>query len=131
MTRSVSDRAIRATARLAVTSAVKSGKMTRDPCERCGSLKVEGHHPDYSKPLLVRWLCRKHHREVHVESGMPIGRQPRSLTPGKPITVRAAPAERERWERAAATEGCATLSAWIVRVLNRRAIARARAEKTK
>jgi hypothetical protein len=47
------------------------------------------------------------------------------------VTVRATDAEREQWERAAATEGCASLSAWIVGVLNRRAIARARAEKAK
>jgi len=29
--------------------------------------EVEGerHHPDYSKPLEIVWLCRKHHRAVH------------------------------------------------------------------
>jgi hypothetical protein len=31
------------------------------PCEVCGATKVEKHHPDYSKPLEVRWLCREHH----------------------------------------------------------------------
>ena len=25
----------------------------------------ERHHPDYSKPLEIIWLCRKHHKELH------------------------------------------------------------------
>ena len=52
-------------ARQAVESALRSGALKRLPCEECGSEKVEAHHPDYSKPLLVRWLCRKHHLFVH------------------------------------------------------------------
>ncbi len=43
-----------------------SGKIQRQPCEVCGTTKkVQAHHDDYSKPLAVRWLCRKHHREFH------------------------------------------------------------------
>lgn len=45
--------------------AVKHGEIQRLPCEVCGHEKSEGHHDDYSKPLSVRWLCRRHHREVH------------------------------------------------------------------
>lgn len=45
--------------------AIRSGKIIRLPCEVCGNKKSEGHHFDYSKPLEVRWLCRKHHGEVH------------------------------------------------------------------
>jgi len=27
-------------------------------CEKCGAaVKLEKHHPDYSKPLFVQWLC--------------------------------------------------------------------------
>lgn len=52
-------------ARAIVGKAIKSGKLTRQPCEVCGELKSEAHHDDYSKPLDVRWLCFKHHREVH------------------------------------------------------------------
>jgi hypothetical protein len=28
---------------------------------------AERHHPDYSDPLNVVWLCRKHHRQLHRE----------------------------------------------------------------
>lgn len=52
-------------AHMKVRDAVKSGKLKREPCEVCGSMKVEGHHEDYSKPLGVRWLCSIHHGEVH------------------------------------------------------------------
>lgn len=43
---------------------VKTGKIKRKPCIKCGSLKVEGHHFDYSKPLDVLWLCQFHHQEI-------------------------------------------------------------------
>jgi len=39
--------------------------MKRQPCEICGELKVEAHHPDYSKPKYIRWLCVKHHKLEH------------------------------------------------------------------
>ena len=45
--------------------AVKTGKIIRQSCERCGEKNAQGHHPDYSKPLEVMWLCRKHHMELH------------------------------------------------------------------
>lgn len=44
--------------------AVKSGKVVKQQCEVCGA-DAEGHHDDYSKPLDVRWLCRKHHKALH------------------------------------------------------------------
>lgn len=44
----------------------KNGKLTPKPCEVCGTAEnIEKHHPDYSKPLEVVWLCRKHHLELH------------------------------------------------------------------
>lgn len=49
-----------------VAKAIKRGELTRQPCEVCGDPKVDAHHDDYSKPLDVRWLCRKHHRLHHV-----------------------------------------------------------------
>lgn len=47
-----------------IATAKKRGKIIPKPCEICGALKVEAHHEDYSKPLEVRWLCRKHHKEA-------------------------------------------------------------------
>jgi len=43
----------------------RRGKITRKPCEVCGSGDSQKHHDDYSKPLEVRWLCRAHHLELH------------------------------------------------------------------
>lgn len=47
------------------TRAIQCGRLTRMPCEVCGNPESEAHHDDYSKPLEVRWLCFKHHREHH------------------------------------------------------------------
>lgn len=44
--------------------AIKTGKVKIKPCIICGG-KGNGHHPDYSKPLEVIWLCPKHHRHTH------------------------------------------------------------------
>jgi hypothetical protein len=52
-------------ARMALGNAVRDGRVKRLPCEVCGHPDTEGHHKDYSKPLDVRWLCFKHHREAH------------------------------------------------------------------
>ena len=54
-------------ARWAVNDAIKLGKFRRGPCERLGpdcSGRIQGHHDDYTKPLEVRWLCRKHHHDA-------------------------------------------------------------------
>lgn len=52
-------------ARSAVAWAVRNCKLVRLPCERCGKQKSEAHHPDYSKPLEVIWLCRQCHAKEH------------------------------------------------------------------
>ena len=44
---------------------LKRGKIQREPCKVCGE-KAEMHHEDYSQPLLIDWLCRKHHLEYQV-----------------------------------------------------------------
>ena len=48
-----------------VNHAIRDGRLFREPCEVCGAEKVEAHHEDYSKPLDVMWLCKKHHTELH------------------------------------------------------------------
>lgn len=49
-----------------VALAIRRGVLTRpNACEKCGSAGfVEASHSDYSKPLLVQWLCRRCHRRL-------------------------------------------------------------------
>lgn len=58
---------LNATAHKLTTRAIRSGELVPQPCEVCGTLKVEAHHDDYSKPLSVRWLCRPHHMQHHAQ----------------------------------------------------------------
>lgn len=44
---------------------LKRGKLTKEPCVVCGDSNSQMHHDDYSKPLQVTWLCRKHHLDLH------------------------------------------------------------------
>lgn len=46
--------------------AITSGLIERGRCVKCGEENAHGHHPDYSKPLEVIWLCRIHHAEHHI-----------------------------------------------------------------
>ena len=50
---------------MAVSRAVKNGKLVKMSCRDCGDKKVEAHHSDYSKPLDVAWLCFACHRREH------------------------------------------------------------------
>lgn len=59
----------RSTAHNKVTAALRSGVLKRQPCEICGAEKTDAHHDDYGKPLDVRWLCRSHHIQWHVDNG--------------------------------------------------------------
>ena len=52
-------------AHYAVNNALTRDKLKRKPCEVCGNKKSQAHHDDYSKPLVVRWLCQVHHSEHH------------------------------------------------------------------
>ena len=52
----------------AVRNALINGTLKKKPCEICGASFVHAHHPDYSKPLEVIWLCPLHHRQVHTQS---------------------------------------------------------------
>jgi len=53
-------------ARQALNYHVKKGRVIKpDKCECCGEIKkVDGHHEDYTKPLLIKWLCRQCHSIV-------------------------------------------------------------------
>lgn len=70
-----------------VNNAIRDGRLERRPCEICGKASVEAHHDDYSKPLEVRWFCRKHHLKHHVDKRVAakkklekqIGLKPRAL----------------------------------------------------
>jgi len=55
-------------AHAALRSAIKKGLIERGPCEVCGNEHVDGHHDDYDKPMVVRWLCRLHHRHLHART---------------------------------------------------------------
>lgn len=57
-------------ARLAIASAVSSGKMIKPVvCEACGcsDKRIEAHHCSYAEDmqLLVTWLCTSCHGKVH------------------------------------------------------------------
>jgi len=60
-------------------TAVLKAKLKKQPCEypNCGKLKTEAHHFDYSKPLEVNWLCKKHHAEFHSKDKKPIKKEPK------------------------------------------------------
>lgn len=45
--------------------AIKKGRLTKMPCLICDDTQSEAHHEDYSLPLDVLWLCKKHHKERH------------------------------------------------------------------
>jgi hypothetical protein len=55
------------TARWKLNEALKRGQIQRPKkCSRCGvECTPHGHHPDYSKPLEVVWLCGICHKAEH------------------------------------------------------------------
>jgi len=44
---------------------VRNGTITKEPCAICGKEQSEAHHPDYTEPLLIVWLCSDCHRNIH------------------------------------------------------------------
>ena len=49
------------------SNAVRAGKIERQTyCDAClNEGKMQAHHPDYSKPFDVQWLCHECHRKAH------------------------------------------------------------------
>lgn len=54
----------RRAAQIAVGNALNSGRLVPLPCWVCGA-QAHAHHPDYSHPLDVVWLCPTHHKQAH------------------------------------------------------------------
>ncbi len=54
-------------ARVELNNAVKLGKIKRpSKCDNCGEKGIiEGHHPNYRKSLIVKWLCTICHGKEH------------------------------------------------------------------
>lgn len=66
-------------ARNKVNTAIRNGKLIPSTtCSICGkeTKDIHAHHPDYSKPLEVQWLCTECHGKAH-------RRYPRSETINK------------------------------------------------
>lgn len=54
-------------ARKLLSAAVRRGEIVKpEECEGCGQTKrLQAHHEDYSKPLVVQWLCSLCHGMQH------------------------------------------------------------------
>lgn len=55
-------------AQVAVGNAVRDGRLFKWPAcavPECTSTRPVAHHPDYSRPLDVVWLCQAHHKQAH------------------------------------------------------------------
>ena len=50
-------------------NAIRDGRITKGPCEKCSSNIVHAHHDDYAYPMNVRWLCAVHHSQWHKLNG--------------------------------------------------------------
>jgi len=48
-----------------VQNAIRTGRIVRLACEVCGCKNSHAHHSDYTNPMDVKWLCHRHHMEVH------------------------------------------------------------------
>ncbi len=90
----------RALARATVNTYAARGHFPPQPCTVCGAAQAVKHHPDYSKPLEIIWLCHIHHVQVHrgvlSTDGLPITtlfykpwpRKRKSVKPAAPIVLK-------------------------------------------
>lgn len=56
-------------ARSLVAQAIRSKRLLKEPCLVCGETRSYAHHEDHSQPLVVLWLCAKHHNALHILYG--------------------------------------------------------------
>lgn len=63
------DKQRKVSARAEANTALLNGRLTRCSCEVCGDPNTQMHHEDYNQPLLITWLCRRHHGALHVARG--------------------------------------------------------------
>jgi len=53
-------------ARSAIFHLLRKSEIVKETCFVCDSTKnIQAHHPDYSRPLHVYWLCRECHALIH------------------------------------------------------------------
>ena len=87
-------------ARAEISAAIRHGRLVRGSCVFAGRGKcrgrIEAHHPDYTRPVEVVWVCKWHHtqitfygaalpEEARIVTPLPVG----SVRPGpKPSTIR-------------------------------------------
>lgn len=59
-------------AHIMIANALRDGRLKKsEQCQECGKEHehIHGHHDDYAKPLVVRWLCPPCHFKWHTENG--------------------------------------------------------------
>ena len=87
-------------ARKTLRDAVRCGNVPKaSACEDCGATtRLHGHHADYSKPLVVRWLCPPCHGKLHRQDALssPPPHDGEGAFPSAPSTRSACPALRAR-----------------------------------
>lgn len=66
-------------ARLVVKRALARKMIQKMPCVFCGSKDSQAHHSDYSKPLDIVWVCKKHHNKIHNPNAKSKFSPPRSI----------------------------------------------------
>lgn len=66
----IADHPERRAANIVVGNAVRDGRLIKpEACWSCGStFHIVGHHPDYSRPLDVCWMCQACHKQLHDEA---------------------------------------------------------------
>lgn len=61
----IKENSLKVMARTITHHAIERGELVRGKCSVCGNSKTEAHHQDYTKPLIIEWLCKKCHAAEH------------------------------------------------------------------